>query len=209
MYSVRERAGTDLRFPGQWAQAETALIQNWHRDYDPSLGRYIQADPLGLAAGQSIYGYALGDPVNYVDPDGLIAAAGFGGGQFLSAGRLGAFGLAAAGLAYGANELFAPINEALTRSNIADLARGFCPLPRYPFNEPQEVLPTLFDDSGYTLPWETDPLPDCLDAANGSADDWHNFCGSLDRSVDRARCYGEGLSTPTAKENWCYNEFGL
>ncbi len=46
-----------LRFPGQWAEGETGLLQNWHRDYDPSLGRYIEADPLGLDAGQSLYGY--------------------------------------------------------------------------------------------------------------------------------------------------------
>ncbi|MEM9670191.1 MAG: RHS repeat-associated core domain-containing protein [Pseudomonadota bacterium] len=60
-----------LRYPGQWAEGETQLFQNWHRDYDPSLGRYIQADPIGLAAGQSLYGYVGADPVNYVDPDGL------------------------------------------------------------------------------------------------------------------------------------------
>ena len=62
----------DLRFPGQWADGESKLLQNWHRDYDPSLGRYIQADPIGLAAGQSLYGYVGADPVNGVDPMGLI-----------------------------------------------------------------------------------------------------------------------------------------
>ena len=61
----------ELRFPGQWADGENGLYQNWHRDYDPSLGRYIEADPLGLAAGQSLYGYVSGDPLNYIDPLGL------------------------------------------------------------------------------------------------------------------------------------------
>lgn len=60
----------ELRYPGQWADGETILLQNWHRDYDPSLGRYIEADPLGLAAGQSLYGYTYGDPINLIDPDG-------------------------------------------------------------------------------------------------------------------------------------------
>ena len=32
-----------LRLPGQYADAETGLHQNWWRDYDPSLGRYMQA----------------------------------------------------------------------------------------------------------------------------------------------------------------------
>ena len=31
----------DLRFPGQWFQAEGGLHQNWMRDYDPALGRYL------------------------------------------------------------------------------------------------------------------------------------------------------------------------
>lgn len=40
-----------LRFPGQYADTQTNLHQNWSRDYDPSLGRYIQSDPIGLMAG--------------------------------------------------------------------------------------------------------------------------------------------------------------
>ena len=40
------------------------------RDYDPTTGRYLQADPLGLVDGASVYGYALGNPGRYVDPRG-------------------------------------------------------------------------------------------------------------------------------------------
>ena len=40
------------------------------RDYDPTLGRYLQADPLGLVDGASIYGYALQNPGRYTDPRG-------------------------------------------------------------------------------------------------------------------------------------------
>ena len=40
------------------------------RDYDPTLGRYIQADPLGLVDGASVYGYALQNPVRWSDPRG-------------------------------------------------------------------------------------------------------------------------------------------
>ena len=62
--------GIDLRFPGQWFQAESGLHQNWMRDYDPTTGRYIQADPLGLVDGASVYGYALQNPGRYVDQRG-------------------------------------------------------------------------------------------------------------------------------------------
>jgi RHS repeat-associated protein len=59
-----------LRFPGQWFQAETGLHQNGMRDYDPTTGRYLQADPLGLVDGPSVYGYARQGPLTYVDPLG-------------------------------------------------------------------------------------------------------------------------------------------
>ncbi|WP_208353070.1 RHS repeat domain-containing protein [Pseudaestuariivita rosea] len=67
-----------LRFPGQWFQSESGLHQNWMRDYDPTTGRYIQADPLGLVAGVSLYGYANQSPFTYIDPNGehpLLVAA--------------------------------------------------------------------------------------------------------------------------------------
>ena len=41
------------------------------RDYDPALGRYLQADPLGLVDGASMYGYALQNPGRWTDPTGL------------------------------------------------------------------------------------------------------------------------------------------
>jgi len=60
-----------LRFPGQWFPSESGLHQNWMRDYDPTTGRYIQADPLGLVDGASVYGYAGQNPGRYVDSRGL------------------------------------------------------------------------------------------------------------------------------------------
>ncbi|WP_407932937.1 RHS repeat-associated core domain-containing protein [Jannaschia ovalis] len=40
------------------------------RDYDPTTGRYVQADPLGLLDGASVYGYALQSPMRWTDPKG-------------------------------------------------------------------------------------------------------------------------------------------
>jgi hypothetical protein len=39
--------------------------------YSPQLGRFMQRDPLGYAAGLNLYAYAGGDPVNARDPSGL------------------------------------------------------------------------------------------------------------------------------------------
>ena len=61
----------NLRFPGQYYDAETGLHYNWNRFYDPETGRYISADPIGLAGGMNLYAYVQGDPVNLVDPMGL------------------------------------------------------------------------------------------------------------------------------------------
>jgi RHS repeat-associated protein len=69
---VRTTTGSPMtaRFPGQWFQSESGLHQNWMRDYDPTTGRYLQADPLGLVDGASVYGYAHQSPIIYADPRG-------------------------------------------------------------------------------------------------------------------------------------------
>jgi len=57
--------------PGQYLDEETGLYQNYFRDYDPEIGRYIESDPVGLNGGVNTYGYVGGNPVNAVDPLGL------------------------------------------------------------------------------------------------------------------------------------------
>lgn len=62
----------DLRFPGQIAMPESGLYQNYFRDYDYQTGRYVQSDPIGLAAGTNTYGYVGANPISFVDPTGLL-----------------------------------------------------------------------------------------------------------------------------------------
>ncbi|WP_203143277.1 RHS repeat-associated core domain-containing protein [Marinobacter mangrovi] len=73
----RDEIELSARLPGQYADAdaETGLHYNYFRDYDPSLGRYLQSDPIGLNGGINTYGYAYGNPLNITDPQGLC---GFG-----------------------------------------------------------------------------------------------------------------------------------
>jgi RHS repeat-associated protein len=56
-------------FPGQ-SRVLADLFYNRYRDYDPITGRYVQADPIGLAGGSNPYLYAAGNPLNAIDPNG-------------------------------------------------------------------------------------------------------------------------------------------
>ncbi len=68
--AFRPAPGTGV---GRRHQKQTGLHYNWHRSYDPTVGRYTQPDPLGFVDGPSVYAYAGGSPAQAVDYNGLIS----------------------------------------------------------------------------------------------------------------------------------------
>jgi len=65
----------NLRFPGQYFDSETNTNYNYYRDYDPSTGRYVQSDPIGLRGGINTFGYVGGSPLSSMDPLGLFTSS--------------------------------------------------------------------------------------------------------------------------------------
>jgi len=59
----------ELGFPGQYLMETTWY--NWHREYMPDWGRYLQPDPIGLNAGTNMFQSVGANPLRYIDPDGL------------------------------------------------------------------------------------------------------------------------------------------
>jgi len=45
---------------------------SWHRYYDPSTGRYLTPDPIGLRGGMNLFLYADANPIMFIDPTGLV-----------------------------------------------------------------------------------------------------------------------------------------
>jgi len=71
----------NLRFPGQYYDSETGLAYNVNRSYDAAIGRYIESDPLGLAAGVNTFAYVGGNPLILSDQLGLFSISGSVGGE--------------------------------------------------------------------------------------------------------------------------------
>lgn len=63
----------NVRFPGQYYDAETELYYNWNRYYDQKIGRYLRSDPA--EDGVNLYLYVRNNTIRFFDPNGLTTLA--------------------------------------------------------------------------------------------------------------------------------------
>ncbi len=75
-YGKRSKSQGDLEsdfgFTGHYYQQNSALYLTLFRAYDPETCRWLSRDPIGEGGDLNLYSYVANNPVNYVDPLGLL-----------------------------------------------------------------------------------------------------------------------------------------
>ena len=95
----RNYENTSVGFAGGLYDHQTGLVRFGARDYDAETGRWTSKDPIGFRGGTTnLYQYSLSNPVNFIDPSGLIIFTGgisgeitIGGGPGSGSGASGSF----------------------------------------------------------------------------------------------------------------------
>jgi len=89
-------------FAGGIYDRDTGLTRFGVRDYDPEVGRWTAKDPIRFSGlDLNLYGYALNDPINRVDLDGLISYLSVVAGGAIGGALAGAVGGFVSGFLYG------------------------------------------------------------------------------------------------------------
>jgi RHS repeat-associated protein len=67
-----ETLAVPFGFAGGLYDPDTKMTRFGYRDYDAETGKWTAKDPIGFNGGDTnLYGYVLGDPVDWIDPSGL------------------------------------------------------------------------------------------------------------------------------------------
>lgn len=111
--------GPRFRYTGQQYLSELGLTYYKARFYSPALGRFLQTDPVGYAAGLNLYAYVDGDPINLTDPTGNSPSEnGLGDSSNVS------FGASAASIGLDALPVVGSFKSAIQAVTGSDLITG-------------------------------------------------------------------------------------
>ena len=127
--------GCDFGFTGHITvpspvTSQTEMVLTHFRPYDPELGRWLSADPIGEMGGLNLYGYVNGQPLMYFDPDGrwaqVVGGAVIGGlyGGLVASTNGGSFWKGAASGAVGGAVFALTFNPAAGASAAALVGAG-------------------------------------------------------------------------------------
>jgi RHS repeat-associated protein len=82
----------NLGFQSKYYDQESGLNYYYHRYYNPSIGRFINEDPIGLSGGLNLYGFLNNNSITWIDPYGLLEKDKFYWNKFDKSGEYNPFG---------------------------------------------------------------------------------------------------------------------